>query len=155
MANDKESIASLLLLGLGAIVALDILTAEEPMTREFQDNNPFGVTGTGWDGQIGSDGPLAIFSNKFWGIRAGFKNLNSYFEQGINTVDGIGNTWPGQAAAYGPQLAQLTGLTPGVPLNYWTDGINLMSKITILENTPDTVLPYTYLVAGLLAGKLS
>lgn len=157
----KLSTLELLSIGVLLIEVVDFFTASDVSTREINDNNPFGVTFNpgaydvnAYPGIIGADTPLYQFSLMQFGINAGFNLLlDNYFNQGTNTIDGIGTKWSGDhTGGYANSLAALTGLTPGVPLSYWIDGINIMNGISKLENGAGEQLPYTQLALGLLAG---
>lgn len=151
----------LILLGVAGIISVDIATLSFPNTREFNDNNPFGVTqgpsSANFLGVVGYDAPLLIFSNVIFGIIAAFSLLQAnYFQNGRLTVSQIGTAWSGDTSGnYAQALSELTGYEPNQVLNYWTDGITLMNGIAKLENGAGTIIPTTYLTIGLIFGGLT
>lgn len=161
--NQATSIGLLVAGGVALIVGVDYMTQELPDTREFRDNNPFGVTATAtqiqqndlsaYPGITGIDNPLFEFGDLQSGINAGFTLMKqNYFDKGFNTVEAIANRWSGNAKDYAANLAAFMGYDVSDQLDYWQDGIALMNGISKAENGPGTQLAWTSLGIGLLVG---
>jgi hypothetical protein len=107
--------------------AVDVGAAVNPSAvdqpRGIRNNNPLNITGSGWNGQIGSDGQYAKFSTPEAGFAAADQNLQAYANKhGINTVAGIVSRWapPGDnnpTGAYTQYVAKKLGIDPNQPLN--------------------------------------
>jgi hypothetical protein len=91
--------------------------------RGVRNNNPLNITGSGWNGQTGSDGQYAKFATPEAGFAAADTNLQAYASKhGINTVAGIVSRWapPGDnnpTGAYTQYVAKKLGIDPNQPLN--------------------------------------
>ena len=86
-----------------------------PIPRGIVDNNPWNVTGAGWPGQTGSDGPFAKFDNPDQGAAAADQNLLSYAtKHGINTVQDAVNRWTNNGASpqYLAAISSALGVKP-------------------------------------------
>lgn len=72
------------------------------LPRSIRLNNPLALVYSEfnkWQGQIGSDGYLAVFESPEFGIRAGLINLrNGYLKKGFNTIDAIIRKYVGSKA---------------------------------------------------------
>ena len=89
-----------------------------PRPRGIRNNNPGNIeysAANDWQGQTGSDGRYAVFSDPVWGIRAMGKVLDSYGRRGVDTVAEIVATWAPESenptGNYIATVEELTGLT--------------------------------------------
>jgi hypothetical protein len=137
---------------------VDFMTENLPQTREYDDNNPFGVTSSprtrAYQGVVGEDTPLLQFETLQDGINAGFRLMKElYFDaRGWNTLRLIGEHWSGDTKGiYANALKYFSHEDIDKPLNFWTDGIKIMDAISKEENT-GTQIAYTRLAIGLIAG---
>ena len=108
--------------------AVDLGVAVNPsgidnQPRGIRNNNPLNITGSGWNGQTGSDGQYAKFATPEAGFAAADTNLQAYANKhGINTLAGIVSRWapPGDnnpTGAYTQYVAKKLGIDPNQPLN--------------------------------------
>ena len=68
----------------------------QPEPRGLRNNNPGNIVysaANNWQGQVGTDGKYAIFSDPYYGIRAMFKVLSSYRKKGISSISAIIIRW--------------------------------------------------------------
>lgn len=113
-----------------------------PNTRGFRNKNPGNIeynAANDWDGQTGSDGRYAIFSDMRYGIRAIGKLLDAYYyRHGLTTLSGIINRWApdheNNTASYISHAATLTGLDPDSALDLETAKPAIVAAIIHHEN---------------------
>lgn len=161
----KYRVAGLLLTGIAIIIGVDFMTEQLPVdSREYKDNNLFGVTGSNVDrypGIVSTDPPLFVFKDLQSGINAGFNLLLDFYfnKNGWNTLNKIGYHWSGDPTGgdnktgdYAANLAAFSGLDPSQELSYWKNGIAIMDAISKAENGAGVQIAFTRLATGLLAG---
>lgn len=118
--------------------------------RGVRNNNPLNITGQGWQGQVGSDGPYATFSSPEAGQQAADKNLQAYAtKHGINTLSGIINRWApasggNDTQAYIATVASDLKIDPNQPLNLADPKVRAvvlhsMSKVELGGEAPQAV----------------
>jgi hypothetical protein len=97
-----------------------------PTSRASRNNNPLNLTSLphgAWDGQVGNDGPFAVFSSPQAGLAAADRNLQSYQRlHGINTIGGVINRWAPQSGGndtggYIGAVSQDLGVAPNQPID--------------------------------------
>jgi hypothetical protein len=92
------------------------------MTRGYRNNNPGNIrltydtkgNKTYWQGEVdGVDKSFKTFKNMYYGYRAIFVTLNSYFSKGVNTIEKIVNRYApsseNDVEAYIKTLVAFTG----------------------------------------------
>lgn len=120
--------------------------------RGVRNNNPLNITGQGWQGQVGSDGPYATFSTPEQGQAAADKNLQAYAtKHGINTLSGIINRWApasggNDTASYIQSVASDLHVDPNAPLNLSDPKVRAvvlhsMSKVELGGEAPGQAQP--------------
>lgn len=98
------------------------------LPKGMRNNNPgnIRVSSNAWQGKIplsqNTDGAFEQFTTYAYGIRAMIKNLLSYYNDGINTLQSIIYKWAPPAdnnntAAYVAFVANKTGYSPTQPLD--------------------------------------
>jgi hypothetical protein len=122
--------------------------------RGLRNNNPGnirlpaqGARGEMWRGQIaGNDSQYVTFETPEAGLRAMAKNLGSYADQGINTVQGIVARWApaseNNTAAYVAAVAKETGFSPDQPINLRDPSV-LAKVIPAIVQHENGKQPYT------------
>lgn len=126
-----------------------------PNTRGFRNNNPGNIEyspANDWDGQTGSDGRYAIFSDIRYGIRALGKLLDAYYyRHGLTTVAGIINRWApaheNNTESYISHVAASAGVSPHATINLEAIKPQLVAAIIRHENGHD--LPAGLIEEGL------
>jgi hypothetical protein len=110
------------------------------LPKGMRNNNPgnIRVSGNSWQGKIplsqNTDGAFEQFTTYVYGIRAMIKNLLSYYNSGINTLQSIIYKWAppsdnNETSAYVTFVALRTGLSPTQPLDLRNPSI--MRKLVI------------------------
>lgn len=111
-----------------ASVATLSYLGQSGLPKGMRNNNPGNIRigSSPWQGKIpnsqNTDGAFEQFTTYAYGIRAMIKNLLSYYNNGLNTLQGIIYKWapPGDnndSAAYVNFVALRTGLSPTQPLD--------------------------------------
>ncbi len=113
----------------GASVAEEVIeqvVSVVSQPRGIRNNNPGNIerTGTKWRGMSADqskDSRFVVFDYPEWGIRAIARVIKTYMGRGVNTVQGIINTWAppseNDTAAYIAAVARKIGVTPYQPLD--------------------------------------
>lgn len=113
---------------------------QQGLPKGMRNNNPgnIRVSGNPWQGKIplaqNTDGAFEQFTTYAYGIRAMIKNLLSYYNNGLNTLQSIIYKWapPGDnndSSAYVNFVALRTGFSPTQSLNLKDP--NTMKKLVI------------------------
>lgn len=111
-----------------ASVATLSYLGQSGMPKGMRNNNPgnIRVSGNQWQGKIplsqNTDGAFEQFKAYVWGIRAMIKNLLSYYDNGLNTLQSIIYKWAPPAdnnptSAYVNFVAVRTGFSPTQPFD--------------------------------------
>jgi len=111
----------------GSVASLSYL-GQSGLPRGMRNNNPgnIRVSGNAWQGKIppgqNTDGAFEQFKTYAYGIRAMIKNLLSYYQSGLNTLQSIIYKWAPPAdgndsAAYVAFVSLRTGFSPTQPLD--------------------------------------
>lgn len=114
--------------------------------RGIRNNNPGNLDyskSNPWQGQVGSDGRFAIFTDPKYGIRALYRTLMTYRNKhALTTITGIINRWApaveNNTAAYIAAVSMAVGKAPGETLAL-SDYPALVKAIIKHENG---VMPY-------------
>lgn len=112
-----------------------------PFSPKVSNNNPGNIRATSihWNGQIGVDGGFAVFENEFYGARAAYINLRSYFTNGFDTINTIIYRWaPPSDNNPTNDYAEYVALRTGYDINQrlsFTDDVayNLLTAIFRFE----------------------
>lgn len=104
-----------------------------PLNIEFNENNK-------WQGQSGSDGRFSKFKSPEYGLRAGFKLLDTYQKRGQNTIRKIFNTYAppneNNTKNYINFVAKNLGISPDQEINIKNkkQSKELLKAIVKMEN---------------------
>lgn len=117
------------------------------LPKGMRNNNPgnIRISGNPWQGKIpvsqNTDGAFEQFSAYVYGIRAMIKNLLSYYNSGLNTLQSIITKWAPAAdnnntGAYINFVALKTGFSPTQPLDLrnQTTMRKVVTAMTEMEN---------------------
>lgn len=118
-----------------ASVATLSYLGQSGLPKGMRNNNPgnIRVSSNAWQGKIplsqNTDGAFEQFKAYVWGIRAMIKNLLSYYENGLNTLQSIIYKWAppsdnNNTAAYVAFVANKTGFSP-------TQALDLRNQTTM------------------------
>ena len=133
------AIAGLALVAVGGIAAVTVATRPEgesvgdavqraadnivSTVRGLRNNNPGNIDynpRNQWQGQTGSDGRFATFSEPVYGIRAMARILKNDIAAGKNTIAALISEWApaseNNTQAYIASVSQQTGIAPGQPI---------------------------------------
>lgn len=122
-----ENLLFYVLLAIGAAAIIKgggQMTYSSYKQRGIRNNNPGNLEynqGIQWQGQTGTDGRFAVFSDALFGIRALAKTLKTHqTKYGLNTISGIINRWAppieNNTTAYIAAVAKAVGKTAYTPL---------------------------------------
>lgn len=120
----------------------------------LRNNNPGNIKASpdNWQGEIGTDSGFEVFKSVFWGLRALFKNLKTYyFRYGLNTIEKIINRWAppseNDTESYIQFVSYRTGVDPKKEIS-WNHFyfVPIAGEIVKMENG----IQY----AGLIPGQL-
>ncbi len=141
--------------GAAESVALFSYLGQAGLPRGMRNNNPGNIRrgNTAWQGKIplaqNTDGAFEQFVTYVYGIRAMIKNLQSYYRDGLNTVDGIINRWAPAADhndtnAYITTVCSRGGFSRNQPINLTSQDTmrRLVISMASVENARlDAVTP--------------
>ena len=126
------------------------------VSRGYRNNNPGNIrltfdskgNKTYWQGEIdGADKSFKTFKNMFYGYRAIFITLSSYFDKGFNTIEKIVNRYApasdnNDTSSYIKTLVSFTGKTQNEKLSFNDNQaiLKLVAGISFQENgiNPDS-----------------
>lgn len=122
--------------------------APKQAPRGVRNNNPLNIRYSiynDWQGQTGTDGEYAIFSDSKYGIRAAAKLLNKYYQgYGLTTINGIINRWAptieNNTQSYINAVANRLNVSENEPL-LWPTYANALIKAMIHHE--NGIQPYT------------
>ena len=126
--------------------------------RGSRNNNPgnIRISDNNWEGQIGDDGEFVRFASPEHGVRALGKNLITYRNKGVVTINQIISRWApkkdgNKTEKYIAFVSQRMGIDPNVPIDV-TD-INTLKSITtaILQQEGNHSISGEQIDAGLQA----
>lgn len=131
----------------GAGVATLSYLGQSGLPKGMRNNNPgnIRVSSNPWQGKVplsqNTDGAFEQFSTYAYGIRAMIKNLLSYYNSGLNTLQSIITKWApssdnNNTAAYINFVALKTGFSPTQPLDLrnQTTMRKVVTAMTEMEN---------------------
>lgn len=139
--------------GLADAIAPPVGRSDGSAPMGIRQNNPGNIRATGipWQGANGAQGGFQTFDTPVNGIRAAARNLETYGQHGINTVEGIVNRWAppseNNTGAYVQAVSQALGVDPKAPLNMNDPKVlqGLTSAIIQHENGQN---PYSAAIMG-------
>lgn len=121
-------LSTLLILGAGLGFAAYAMSGETLSNKisTVKNNNPTNIKHSNdkWEGMTNPqiDPTFVSFISPIYGIRAGARNLRTYFSKGLNTVQKIISTWApaieNDTASYISQVANELGVSPTAILSY-------------------------------------
>lgn len=109
------------------------------LPKPQRNNNPLAIVQTSpdkWKGLIGHDaGDFLTFDTAANGYRAGFINLwNHYLKRGVNTIEKIGQTYPGPNDLAWPKGVSSISGYPQTKVLTWANVATLARAIERFEN---------------------
>jgi len=121
-------------------------------------NNPLNIriSSNEWQGKLpvnqNKNGNFEEFTDLDYGVRAGVKNLTTYNNRGLNTLDKIINTWApvseNNTKSYIDFVAKSLSVTSVTVLNLKDKGImaSLVSAMSIIEKGKNQSVPVGYVL---------
>lgn len=136
------------------------MALSKTLPRGIRNNNPLNIRiGNVWQGEVDkpTDRSFEQFKQMEYGIRAGFVLLRRYIRHyGINTIAEIIARWAPRSendtTAYVRRVAQLTNISPDVPIKYEDKGtmcalVDAMIQVECGQSVPMTKIQKGYEIA--------
>ena len=124
-------------------------------TLGIRNNNPLNIrynSANDWMGQTGHYVGFCVFSSKVYGVRAGFRLLKNYNNNGYNTIEKILNRFApaseNNTESYINYVCQQTGYTRHQPLSFsfgtYSELIKAMAKLESRDVLTESELHKAY-----------